>query len=351
MNEAHAIPHAETSEAAERGTAGHWIIEQWLDGGDPEVGEYTETGYQITQELLDAAERCFDWLTAQKFDRIQTEVRVPVGRGLVIHPEDLMWGTSDIIARKGSEMWVVDFKFGYVPVESEGNIQMLAYAAGADVTDIAKGATSIHAVIVQPAHWPPKPWEITVDDLTKLRKDVQAALPKMLGPDPEFNPGEDQCRYCAASGQCRAQAEWAISEDFEEITPDDLVLLSDEEMADYLNRANRIKGFLTNLHAAALARIAVGGTIPGYKVVESQTRMAWIDHDEALEMLLESGVGEPDDIAPRKLRTPKQIADMGINVDPLTHRPTGKPSLVLDKDKRPSITPDFEALDDGNPTD
>ena len=121
----------ESSAAAEEGTACHEAVERMLDGEFIEPGFVAENGITITAEHMPHIEEVVEWIVDQEFDRVYTEVRLPIGAALGLNDPDLCWGTSDVIGIKGSAMYVVDAKFGFVPVAATGNDQAMMYLTGA----------------------------------------------------------------------------------------------------------------------------------------------------------------------------------------------------------------------------
>lgn len=328
------------SDASRRGTAGHWLVECWLDGADPQVGDTAPNGWPIEEELFSAALKCWDWVREQRFDWIRSEQRVPVGQGLRITNPDMCWGTSDIIALKGRALYVLDFKFGYIEVASKNNSQMRAYLTGAleIVPRERVDRDQMHVAVIQPAHWPPEPAHVPHDELIMWQRRAREAIPRMLDDNPPFTPGESQCRFCVETCRARIEADFDAIDDI----PDDVI--DTDEVAHWLERAPAIKATLAALHKYAERAILTGTTVPGFKLVEGSTRRRWSDEKEAMT-ILSGHVHDLDEIAPRKLQSPAQIEKMNLSTDGLTEKPKGKPALVRESDRRPPLAGDFEILD------
>jgi hypothetical protein len=89
-------------------------------------------------------------------------------------------------------------------------------------------------------------------------------------------------------------------------TPDlkHLTSLGDDELAQILDQADMVIGWIDRVRAEASNRIDRGVTIPGWKLVAKRAMEKWVDADEAL--------AEVNNLFPHvdgllKLRTPAQV--------------------------------------------
>lgn len=260
------------------------------------------------------------------------------------------WGTSDAVIVSPRHVEIVDFKYGAgVFVDAEDNSQLRLYAVGAlDMYGDLLGHTEIVRVTVhQPRMDNTSTEEITPLELRTWRdKDVIPIAEIALGDDAPFGPSDTACRWCPASGRCKAQLEAVFNEDFER----DPETMTAEEMGDTLPRIEQIKQWLAAFEIAALSMAySEGKDIPGYKVVISGGRRSVTDPDGALEALIAAGydqeqvgVFKPKGIGELETLLKKDfkllLEDTG-----LVRKGDGRPSLVPEDDKRPAANPNAQA--------
>ncbi len=119
--------------------------------------------------------------------------------------------------------------------------------------------------------------------------------------------------------------------------------LSNAQLAQVLSNLPMLKAFIKAVEIEAMMMLHKDPTaIPGYKVVEGQSRRRWKDPEQVLKTLLKLG-HKADDVAPRKLDglgeiakllpAPKREAFMHAH----TIRPVGRPVLASAGDPRPGI--------------
>jgi len=336
----------EDSPAAREGTARHEAVERMLDGEHLEAPFTAENGIVLDRLGLDDAEVVFDWIVEQEFDRIWNEVRVPVGEALGLNDPDLCWGTSDVVAIKGSSLYVIDAKFGRVDVSPKGNDQALLYALGVIRYLQNQGEPTkfdlIHNVIIQPKAGGVKQAEVTPEELEDYRKLARAAIETASGSDAPLVPGEEQCRFCPASGVCTAQ----LHDEFEALTEDiDVDDISNERMAELLDQSDHILATIKSLKTAALQRLAAGQKIPGWVREQGNGRAKWIDEDDVVTEIEAHGL-ELDDYAPRRPATQTDLRKaLGDKiVESLITRPPGEVKLVREEEAKNPLDSEFSPL-------
>ena len=128
-------------------------------------------------------------------------------------------------------------------------------------------------------------------------------------------------------------------------------LLSDEEVGEALRQAQDLAKWAEDLKDYALAESLKGKLIPGWKAVEGRGSRVFTDNEEALKVLIGSGIDETM-LYERKQLTlaqiekvlgPKQFKEL---VGELVEKSVGKPTLVLETDKREAITNKTTAIED-----
>jgi len=343
-----------TNAAAEEGTAQHEACERTLNGEIIEAGFVTENGITLDVEMLGHVEEAVDWVLDQDFDRIMLEERVEVGQALGLNDPSIMWGTSDLIGIKGSAAYIVDYKFGRVAVDvrkPDGtlNAQGMCYLVGA-LHALAERFTGhdfdeLVIVIIQPKAGGVKQSAVTWPEIHAFKQEAREAVALALGADAPFNPSEDACRFCPAAGSCKAQ----ITAEFTDLDAlPEVDTLTDGELADWLDKADYIKGVISSMQSTALQRMEAGRKIPRWARQQGNGRAKWRDTEEVVEAIEAAGL-DLDQYAPRSPVTQgalKAKSALGAKlVETLVARPQGSISLVRSADATNPLDADFEALD------
>lgn len=298
-------------------------------------------------EMVDHGQAYVDYLKARLEEhtgaQLLLEQRLPTGV-----PDS--WGTSDAIIVSPAYLESVDYKYGLgVRVFASGNPQLRLYGVGALDTygDLLGEVKDVRLTVFQPR----LDWldfeELPATELRAWRDDYvipRAAL--ALTPDAPFGPSEEACRWCPASGQCKAQMEWATARDFG-LQPD---FMDEHELADALSQIPGIRAWCNAVDDYCLNRVySEGKPIPGFKVVMSGGKRSFSDPEGAVEALVM--LGFPEEAVSR--RTPKTIGDLekllkrGFSVlNPFIKKGEGSPSLVPESDSREAINPEGQAAAD-----
>jgi hypothetical protein len=162
-----------------------------------------------------------------------------------------VWGTSDAVVVSPVHVAAIDFKYGSgVAVAAKDNAQARLYACGAldSYGDLLGEAQEVRIVIHQPRMDHLLEDVMTPDQLREWRDTVAIpAAEEALSDDAHFGPSETACRWCPASGRCRAQLEAIFEEPWGD--PD---LLTPAEMAETLAKVGQIRDWLNALEEAAL---------------------------------------------------------------------------------------------------
>ena len=254
------------------------------------------------------------------------------------------FGTADCVMVGGDTIHVIDFKYGKgVPVSAEENPQMMLYALGALAAyGLIYDLITVRMTIIQPRMASdPDTWETTADHLTGWAETVvKPAAALAANGEGEFAEGE-WCRFCAIRGNCRARAAAQLAlEDFNGRVPP---VLTDAEVGAALTQGKRLAKWLSELEEYALSACLNGQDIPGYKAVEGRAVRVWTDANAAFDAARAQGIPEemlyerkPISLAAmEKLMGKRQFLD---TMTPFVGTPAGKPTLVPDTDRRPSIT-------------
>jgi hypothetical protein len=216
------------SKYADEGTAAHTLLSWCLDadrtahsylGVIIEVdGQDGNPGSQwpVTEGMAKAVQTAMDNIHAIVSDgMLLSEQRVNYSSYLGV-AKGQAWGTSDVIALRGDEGQVHDYKHGMgVEVDADENDQMMLYALGALVVLRAMGEepTTMRLVIHQPRiKDAPSEWVITVPDLeawghgtarsATITRINAAGVHQMAPADWQalyLRPNVKSCKFCRAA--------------------------------------------------------------------------------------------------------------------------------------------------------
>lgn len=316
------------SDGSREGTAAHWVGEQILLSYQADanitlatdyIGQAAPNGVVINEEMAEGAQMYIrDVLkVCQEGGHLQSmrvEQRVAIDR---VH--NLNWGTPDLVIWDAAtnKLYIWDFKFGRVPVESYENWQIIDYAIGViDEIDVGDDI-NVELRIVQPRAFHPegpcRSWTIKGTELRGYANQLQSSADEAMDIDPPTKAG-DHCRHCKASRACSTlQREGAMIADRVEVLQ--LHDLSPENTAvelRYLRQAEKLlKERLGALEAQALEQTKNGTVIPGFSIGYGRGSVKWDKSDSEVIAL-----GDLLDIDLRKTEKPiTPIQAMNLNVD------------------------------------
>jgi len=214
-----------SSEFADEGTLAHDLAARCLEqehdaklfvGGAYEYQDHgVEKTATITSDMAREVQKYVDYVRAETKDgQLHVEQRLPIFGGAI--PDQ--FGTSDVVIVFDTELVIVDLKYGRgVQVFAESNPQMMLYALGSlDEFDPLGDIETVRMVIHQPRLNHVDEWTCSVADLRAFEQEAIAAGQKALeiaedgemgvgGASPAMlNPGEKQCQFCKAKGDCPA---------------------------------------------------------------------------------------------------------------------------------------------------
>lgn len=265
------------------------------------------------------------------------------------------FGTSDVVVLADNTIEIIDLKYGKgVPVDAYLNPQLMLYALGAvDKYDIIYEFETVRMTIVQPRLDNVSTFEIDKEELLYWADNYVAprAAQAWEGTG-EWTITDDVVKFSKVRAQLRLRAErnFSLVDKYElKESP----LLTNEEIAEILDRAPEIKKWLDHVEQYALKKaLTEGEEFPGWKVVAGRSNRK-ISDEESLLFLLEAEGFEDDEILkPRALQAigqlekvvgKKRFAELASD---FIVKPEGKPVLVTEKDKRPALNSMENALND-----
>ena len=337
----------DTSPFAAEGTRAHEISEICLRAylnGDPEP-EFIDDDYIIYLEVHPYVERIIEQYEKLQVDDPSAscfiEVQVDFGRWV---PGG--FGTSDCIMVGGNTIYVCDLKFGKgVVVDAVGNPQARCYALGAyellkDIYDIENVVTVIDQVRL--SHYTTEDISIT-DLLTWADESLAPQAQLAIRGEGEYQAGS-WCRFCKAGATCRKRASHnlAVQNGYQDLP--DPALLTDEQIALILDRADDLEVWVKKLKAYAIGEALNGVVLDGWKVVEGRTNRTITDEKAVARTLRKMGY-KPSQIYVRKMLGISQLQtllggkkNLEEAIGEYIGRTEPKPSLVRSDDRRPAIT-------------
>ncbi|EAE9799430.1 TPA: DUF2800 domain-containing protein [Listeria monocytogenes] len=261
------------------------------------------------------------------------------------------FGTGDAVIVGNGVVEIIDLKYGKgVPVSAEENSQLMLYGLGAyNAFELDYDLHTVRMTIVQPRLDDVTEFEMEVSDLLDWAENVvkPAALLADAGKG-ELNAGP-WCKFCRARSICKTRAEANLaltSYDFK-----DPRLLQPDEIAKILGQVAELKSWVEDVKSFALKEAESGGIeFPGWKLVEGRSNRRYADAEMVQAMLDLEGYSE--ELLSKKLISltdmEKLIGKKQVSaiLGDLIEKPAGKPTLVVETDKRQAIKFKSDAADD-----
>jgi len=308
-----------------------------------EMDEYTDTyAALVLGKLREAQERTRD-------AQLLVETRLDFGDDI---PD--AFGTADAIIIADGMMEVIDFKYGKgVRVDATDNPQMMIYALGAYRRySFDYNISNVRMTIVQPRIDNFSEFELSASELVRWAAErLRPAAEEAYSGNGPQQPG-DWCQFCKVKSRCRALASQCLT--LEELYGDK-ILSADELAKEVLPRLDIMKKWLSGVEEYALQQALAGIILPGWKVVEGRSVRRITDTINAAAALNDAGHIPADIYKPVELKGitdlerlvgKKRLAELcGKYIE----KPTGKPTLVPESDKRPAINTaaeDFAGIND-----
>lgn len=253
------------------------------------------------------------------------------------------FGTCDCILIHGSTLSIIDLKYGKgVPVSAEKNEQLILYALGAyNAFSLIYDIKKIEMNIVQPRLNNYSSWEVDLTELLLWGDYFNVQSSKALSGDGELVPSAKACKFCKARDICSARAENNLALESEiHLNPNEIPR---DKLFEYISRGEDIAKWVNDLKAYALNLCLSSEDVKGLKAVAGRTSRSWTNQDEALKKLMDGGIDEAiifDKVPLTLAKLEKALGKEQFNnlVGDMVVTSEGKPTLVFENDKRPSIT-------------
>jgi hypothetical protein len=297
------MPPQPSSKYADEGTLLHNIIAEVLEH-DKKPTDFLGTTYEsitFTKALLeDKLYPALDLLN-QVDPNCQMDIAVETRVGFGDFLSDV-FGSTDLLGRIGKRAIVLDWKFGDgVAVEAEENAQLMFYAAAAmrtpEVQWVFEDCEEIECIIVQPPEI--KRWTTTPARIKKFEQELKMAVKLSQAKDAPLKVG-DHCRWCSAKPTCPLMT-GAVDRALALAVKD----IDVNQISDYLNKADMLEQWVTDLRALTHTMLDAGAVVPGWKLVAKRATRQWVDEDQALVAMMNEGIPE-EELMVSKVISPAQ---------------------------------------------
>ena len=279
-------------------------------------------------ELLETAKRTCSDPVVMIEQRVDFSRWVPGG-----------FGTGDCICIAEGLLNIVDLKYGAgIEVSADHNPQMMLYALGAlEIFDGIYDIDTVRMTIYQPRKSNISIFEMSKDALltwadTELTEKARLAYEGQGN----FSCGE-WCRFCKAKAECRERAIYNLRlAQYDFLNP---ALLQDEEIADILGRIDALTSWASDVKEYALQQAISGKEWTGWKLVEGRSNRKYTSEADVAAAVESVGLDPYERkvlgvTAMQKLLGKTRFEEL---LSPYIEKPQGKPTLVLESDKRPAM--------------
>jgi len=336
------------------GTCAHMVgafcLDQELDAkfylGERFVVEDEE--FVVDDDMASAVQVHLDFCRALPGEDFWLEQRVTV-------PVIDTWGTADFLKldRATKTLYVVDYKHGKgVHVSGTENPQLMAYGLGGwNLLSVVEDIDYVEVSIVQPRIDNVTTERYAVADLLAWAERIAPMIAEArTNPGASLTPGEKQCRFCSAKGDCPAVK--SLVQDTTGVAFDDLssspASVATIDFAAVLPKLDLIEDWCREVRAAAERALENGGEIAGFKrVVGRRGNRRWADPKQAEALMKERFRLARDEMYHFEVIGPPAAEKLLASASPrrwtqlqqlITQNP-GRPTVVPISDKRPALTP------------
>lgn len=333
----------EQSPFAAEGSAGHEMAEYLINKHLKKRTKRPVSDY-YSDELMEAVEDYTAYAVSQIEEAKRNCENPFFGVELKVSLADRVegcFGTADMVVVDDRKIHIIDLKLGKgVMVDAERNVQLMIYGLGVlDMLGFLYEIETVELTIVQPRIEHFSTWEISAEELLSWGKDVfEPGAAKALSGEGEFMAG-DHCRFCKARFTCRARAEEYLK--LAQMEFAEPALMSDEEIAEVLSKADALKKWAEEIYAYAQNEAVVNHKEwPGFKLVLGRSNRKYTDETDVAEAAKKAGY---TDIYKQSLigitEMERLMGKKKFNeiLGSFVYKPEGKVTLVPDSDKREAV--------------
>ncbi len=249
------------------------------------------------------------------------------------------FGTGDCLVIADGALHIVDYKHGQgILVEAEDNPQMKLYGLGAlALFDGIYDIDTVAMTIYQPRRDNVSTHTVFKESLYQWAEEfLKPAAELAYAGDGKFSCGE-WCQFCKAKHECRARAERNLElarYDFK-LPP----LLEDDEVEDILGKIDALVSWASDIKDYALQAALGGKQWDGWKLVEGRSNRRYTDETAVVAAVSKAGLDPYEHkvlgiTAMTSLLGKKRFDEV---LGDYIEKPSGKPTLVPESDKRPAI--------------
>jgi hypothetical protein len=206
----------------------------------------------------------------------------------VVADEEL-FGTVDnwVYQAQARMLEIIDFKYGFNPVDPEDNTQLMTYAACLFLDDeipiTEEMVDTIRLTVVQPRGDGISSWDTNTARVSTHLETIDGAINASKMDNPPGAMGH-WCKWCPAKIICPILT--AAEEGLKTWDSRDL---SDEELGQLLLTAQVLEGKAKAIFSYAHARAEDGQRITGWKLVPKRASRKWIDKKKVLAWAKRNG--------------------------------------------------------------
>lgn len=332
-----------SSSYAQEGTAAHALAEykvlkalgrkaddptENLDYFNEEMDEATDAyaGY-VLEQVAEAKKATIDPIVLVE-QRVDFSTYVPDG-----------FGTADALIIADGKLSITDLKYGQgVLVEADHNPQLMCYALGAyEMFSALYDIETVSMTIFQPRRDSVSVFEMKASDLLDWAENTLKPKAELAAEGKgDFTAGE-HCRFCKAKADCRARAEANLA-----LARYDFALpptLTDADIEAILPLLDELTSWAEDIKAYALTRAVAGKEWHGYKLVAGRSNRKYVNEDAVAKKVSDAGFNPYEEkllgiTAMTKLLGKNRFEEL---LEGLIEKPQGKPTLVPESDKRPTM--------------
>ena len=332
-----------TSDYAAQGTEAHaWAENRLLCTlGRPTKDPRPEMKF-FDQEMADSADEYVSFVMEHM--KQGSIVMVEQKLDLSAYVKD-SFGTADCIVITGSELTIIDFKYGKgIPVsagsdETGVNPQMACYALGAlSAFDGIYDIDTVSMSIFQPRLSNVDTYTLSKDALLRWAAEVlmPAAQKAFDENNKDFQAGE-HCRFCKFKNLCRKRAEYNLElARYDFAKPDEL---EDTEIEAILGKVDELISWASDIKDYALDAALSGKKWTDYKLVAGRSTRKYTNEGDVAEVVEAAGYDPYEKkvlgiTAMSKLLGKQKFEEI---LGSFIEKPAGKPTLVSRSDKRKEL--------------
>lgn len=301
-----------------------------------EMIDYGYNAYDLILEKLDIYERT---ITALKVEHLLGDVNSEnFGTADLVIDWNVSWdkGNTDIYRA------IVDYKYGFNPVNVADNGQLLNYAC-LDYSYNATPADMYVLAIYQPraggfsfVHYNPEDIE---EEYAKLRREVTA--PKT------FKAG-GHCTFCSHKPDCqeyqRTNKELVLSVfNTNDNTPKEELPL--ELCAEIITKKKQLNDFISYCENKVFSALINHQPVTGWKLIQGSGNRKWSDEEVAAQRLASIGVTPYEQKVVSPTSVEKTSKEVYSQIEDLVVRPEGKLRLVPESHKGKAIESPLAVFD------